>query len=355
MHTGNETREVRHEDAFDVEAVADWLRSHADDAQGLTAVPGVRQFPGGASNLTYLLHYPDRDLVLRRAPMGTKAKGAHNMRREYDIQRALKPVFPQVAQMVAFCDDLGVLGADFYVMDHLDGIILRSDIPDELGMDANSVHTLCRNALDTLITLHGVDVEAAGLGQLGRGPGYVRRQVDGWATRYRKAVTPDVGSFAEVIGWLQEHQPDDVGQVMIHNDFRFDNLVLDADDPTRILGVLDWELATVGDPLMDLGSSLAYWVQDDDDEVFQQFRRQPTNAPGMLTRDEVVDYYCAASGIVIPDAGWRFYEVFGLFRLAVIAQQIYYRYFHQQTTNPAYAPFQFVVTHLEQRCHRITG
>jgi aminoglycoside phosphotransferase (APT) family kinase protein len=190
---------------------------------------------------------------------------------------------------------------------------------------------------------------------MNRGAGYVGRQVSGWSTRFRNARTEDVGDYEAVMAWLDEHQPEDVASVLIHNDFRFDNLVLDRDDPTRPVGVLDWEMATVGDPLMDLGGTLSYWVQDDDDEFFRQFRRQPTHLPGMLSRAEVVDYYCQRMGYSLTPEQWRFYEVFGLFRLAVIAQQIYYRYFHKQTTNEAYAVFGPAAQYLEQRCRQIIG
>ena len=140
---------------------------------------------------------------------------------------------------------------------------------------------------------------------------------------------------------------------MIHNDFRFDNLVLDAADPGRIIGVLDWEMATVGDPLMDLGGALAYWVEAGDDEVFQMFRRQPTTTPGMWTREQVVDHYCERAGLEMTPERWRFYEVFGLFRLAVIAQQIWYRFANKQTTNEAYAVFGPAVGYLEGRCRTL--
>ncbi|MGL5910333.1 MAG: phosphotransferase family protein, partial [Phycicoccus sp.] len=169
---------VRDEDAFDVVRVADWLRQHAGDPVELDGVPEVGQFAGGASNLTYLLRYPARDLVLRRPPTGTKARGAHDMRREHDIQAALAPVFPSVPVMVAFCDDESVVGSEFYVMDRTPGTVLRRDIPGELGLDRGGVARLCRTAVDTLVALHGVDVEAAGLAHLDRGDGYVRRQVD---------------------------------------------------------------------------------------------------------------------------------------------------------------------------------
>jgi aminoglycoside phosphotransferase (APT) family kinase protein len=196
-----------------------------------------------------------------------------------------------------------------------------------------------------------VDAEKAGLGDLGKGLGYVARQVAGWSERYRGARTDDVGDFEIVMAWLDAHQPEDVGSCVIHNDYRFDNVVLDDDREVR--AVLDWEMATLGDPLMDLGGALAYWVQADDDEVFAQFRRQPTHVPGMLARAEVVDYYCARTPRSVTPRQWTFYEVFGLFRVAVIAQQIYYRYHHGQTTNEAFAIFGPAVRYLEQRCREL--
>jgi len=363
---GNPAKPVRDEDAFDVEAVAAWLRDHAEAFRDdLDGTPEVRQFPGGASNLTYLLRYSprnraQRDLILRRPPAGLKAASAHDMGREFRIQAALAPVFPYVATMVGHCEDESVIGSEFYVMEKLDGTILRRDLPWELSPD--DAATLCRNALDVLVALHSVDVAASpGLSAFGKGDGYVCRQVSGWIGRFEKARTDDTGDWSGITAWLDAHQPADVGQRLIHNDFRFDNMVLDAEGPPqgsapRIIGVLDWEMATVGDPLMDLGGMLAYWVEEGDDEFFQMFRRQPTTVPGMWSRQEVVDHYCDRMGFEMTPERWRFYEVFGLFRLAVIAQQIWYRYFHQQTTNEAYAVFGPAVGHLETRCRsRLAG
>ena len=349
----DESRPVRDEDAFDVEAVAGWLKGHArafvDD---LVGTPEVTQFPGGASNLTYQLRYPGRDLILRRPPGGVKAKGAHDMGREYLIQDELRPLFPYVATMVGHCTDESVIGSDFYVMEKVDGVIPRRELPFELPPE--QVSQLCENALDVLIALHSVDVTASpALAALGKGDGYVGRQMSGWTTRFGNARTDDTGDWSDIVAWLEAHQPADVGRRMIHNDFRFDNMVLDTDDPIRVVGVLDWEMATVGDPLMDLGGTLSYWVEPGDDEFFQMFRRQPTTTPGMWTRDQVVERYCDRMGFEMTPERWRFYEVFGLFRLAVIAQQIWYRYFHKQTTNEAYAVFGPAVGYLETRCRSL--
>jgi aminoglycoside phosphotransferase (APT) family kinase protein len=349
----DESRPVREEDAFDVAAVAKWLRDNAEAfADDLEGTPEVTQFPGGASNLTYRLRYPARDLILRRPPAGVKAKGAHDMGREYLIQGELRPLFPYVATMVGHCTDESVIGSDFYVMEKIDGVIPRKELGFELPPDR--VSQLCENAFDVLIALHSVDVsQAPRLAALGKGDGYVDRQVGGWTKRFGNARTDDTGDWTDIIEWLETHKPGDVGQRMIHNDFRFDNLVLDASDPMRVVGVLDWEMATVGDPLMDLGGTMAYWVEPGDDEFFQMFRRQPTTTPGMWTREQVVAHYCDRMGFSMTPDRWRFYEVFGLFRLAVIAQQIWYRYFHKQTTNEAYAVFGPAVGYLETRCRSL--
>ncbi len=349
----DETRPVRAEDAFDVDRVADWLREHADETwrERISGTPEVRQFPGGASNLTYSLRYPDADLILRRPPGGAKARGAHDMGREHRIQQALAPVFPLVPEMVAHCEDEAVLGLPFYVMTRVDGVIPRR----ELGLDLSAEQTsdLCGDVWDVLARLHSVDLDATGLRSLGKGEGYVARQVSGWTTRLANAATDDLGDWSDVTGWIDDHQPADVASCLIHNDFRFDNLVLAPGDPPTVAAVLDWEMATVGDPLMDLGGSLAYWVQDDDDEFFRQFRRQPSDAPGMWSRSRIVEHYGERTGLTPSTEQWRFYEVFGLFRLAVIAQQIWYRYYHRQTTNEAYAVFGPAVGYLEQRARAV--
>ena len=344
----DQPRPLREEDAFDVETVDAWLKANI---QGLAGRPEVAQFSKGASNLTYRLRYANRDLILRRPPPGTKAKSAHNMVREHDIQSALKPVYPYVPEMLALCTDESVMGCDFYVMERIEGIIPRANLPPGLALGQDQVATLCRNAIDRLIELHTVDVEAAGLKALGKGEGYNRRQIEGWTSRYQKARTWNVLPGRYVTDWLAEHIPDEVAIRVIHGDFRFDNLVLDVEDPLKIIGVLDWELATLGDPLMDLGNSMAYWVQADDDKYFRGFRRQPTHLPGMMSRNEVVEYYCGQMGLK-PD-NWAFYEVYGLFRLAVIAQQIYYRYHHKQTRNRQFRHFWVAVNYLMFRCRRI--
>ena len=344
-------REVRTEDAFDVAALDAWLRARV--GQLGSGDPEVLQFRGGASNLTFLLRYPERDVVMRRPPRGRKAKSAHDMRREYDVQRLVRPHFAAVPQMLAYAPaEDSPLDSELYVMSFVPGLILGRDLPPGLGLDERRLRRLALHLVDTLADLNTVDAVAAGLGHLDKGLGYPRRQVEGWSRRFRDARTDDVPDGERVMDWLAGRIPDDAAHGLIHGDWRFANLVLDRDLFT-VRAVLDWEMATIGDPLMDLGATLAYWVQADDDETFHQFRMQPSDVPGMPARDEVVAHYLHRTGLTLPDVGWSFYEVFGLFRLAVIIQQIWYRFRAGQTTNPAFAGYGAACTYLLGRCERI--
>ncbi|MFB1481219.1 phosphotransferase family protein [Corallococcus sp. RDP092CA] len=344
----DEGKAVRSGEALDVPAVDAWLKAQVPSLQG---TPEVTQYTGGASNWTYRLKYANRDLILRRPPAGTKAKSAHDMSREYTVQQALKPVYPVVPTMVGLCQDPAVLGTEFYVMERIPGLIPRKHLPRGLDLDKARTRQLCLNVVDQLIALHGVDPQAVGLQSLGKGPGYPQRQISGWSDRYEKALTWNVPRMTHTREWLAAHVPPDIKTCVIHNDWRFDNVVLKPEDPTQVIGVLDWEMATLGDPLMDLGNTLAYWVQADDDAFLRMTRRQPTDLPGMLTREEVVAYYLERTGL--RPASWTFYEVYGVFRLAVIAQQIYYRYHHKQTRNPAFKNYWLIVNYLAYRCRQL--
>ena len=342
---------VRGGEELDAERVDAFLKARIP---GLEGAPEIRQFSRGASNLTYLLGYPGRDLVLRRPPFGHKAKGAHDMVREARVMSALRPAYPAVPAVLALGDDPEVMGCEFYVMERIAGVIPRQDLPAELGLDEAATRRLCLAVIDKLVELHSLDPQAAGLSGLGKGEGYVARQVEGWSRRFRDARTGDVSDFESVMAWLAAKRPEgEVAVRAIHGDFRFDNIVLDPADPFRVIGVLDWEMATLGDPLMDLGNALAYWVQADDDEYFRRTRRQPTNAPGMLTRAEVVRHYAARTGISVES--FDFYEVFGLFRVAVIVQQIWRRYRDGATRDPQFAAFGPLVNYLDGRCRRLVA
>ncbi|WP_395826036.1 phosphotransferase family protein [Collimonas sp.] len=340
---------VRSGEELDIAAVHAFLKGVDSSLEGM---PTISQFVGGASNLTYLLSYANRELILRRPPFGAKARSAHDMLREANIMTELKPVYPDVPKVLATCQERRVMDSDFYVMERLRGIILRDKLPDGLLLSAAETRQLCLNVIEKMIALHQVDYQAAGLAHLGKGEGYVRRQISGWSERYRKARTDNAVDFEPVMRWLADQMPaNDVATCLIHNDFRFDNVVLNPDDPLQVIGVLDWEMATLGDPLMDLGNTLAYWVQADDEAQFKQMRRQPTHLPGMLTRKEVVAYYAGKTGFRTDH--FDFYEIYGLFRLAVIVQQIYYRFHHGQTRNPQFASFIDFTNYLEQRCNKL--
>jgi len=343
----DQAQAVRPGEELDVNAVDSWLKGHVN---GITELPKITQYSGGASNWTYCLDYPEKSLILRRAPNGTKAKGAHDMGREFKLQSALKPVYQHVPKMLAMCDDENIIGSDFYVMEKLSGIIPRKNLPKNLIVTPEQTRTLCENVLDSFVQLHQVDHQAAGLDHLGKGAGYTERQISGWSERFSKAKTWNVPSGKYVMRWLEANMPSEERICITHNDFRFDNLVLAQDDYTKILGVLDWELATLGDPLMDLGNTLAYWIEPTDDFLAQSTRRQPTHLEGMMTRQQVVDYYCKKMNIEVDD--FTFYEVYGLFRLAGIVQQIYYRYHHGQTNNPAFKHFGIFVHYLLWRCKK---
>jgi len=319
---------VRDEDVFDIAKVHNWLNTYIDEA----SLPEVFQFRSGASNLTYLLKYPDRELVLRRPPIGTKAVSAHDMKREFLIQSRLKPVYDLVPHVIALCEDHSILGSDFYVMDRIQGEIFRRDVPESLSTDDISI--MATSLVSGLSQLHSVD--ASVLAELNKGSGYVTRQVEGWSKRYRNALTDDVPDGEDVMNWLLSHKPDDVDSCIIHGDWRIDNMVFNLGQK-KLVGVLDWELATVGDPLMDLGSALAYWVDKDDEPIFASLRRQPSHLDGMPTRKEFIAKYLELSGRKCDD--FTFYEVFGLFRLSVIIQPIWARYKVGQTTNPAFKGF----------------
>ncbi len=318
---------------------------------GLQGTPEITQYSGGASNWTYRLAYPSHDLILRRPPAGTKAKGAHDMGREFRLQTALAPVFPFIAHQHLYCTDESVIGAEFYIMDRLRGIIPRRHMPRGVNLNPEQARTLNENFLDTLVALHAVDYEAAGLGVLYKGGGYARRQIEGWNARYEKARTWNVPRANKVKQWLAANIPEDAGACVIHNDFRLDNVVLNPDDPTTLIGVLDWELATIGCPMMDLGSTMSYWIQADDDNLLRKMSRQPSYLPGMLSREQMVAAYCERTGRDVK--AWPIYEVYGLFRLAVILQQIYYRYHHKQTDNPAFKNFWLMVHYLVHRSKKI--
>ena len=336
--------EIRKGEGLEVVRVEKFIR---DAIPGLSGEMTIQQFPRGHSNLTYLITIGGRAMILRRPPFGTKAKTAHDMSREYRVLKALHSVFPYCPQPLAYTEDASIIGCPFYLMARISGIILRRDLPSGLDLRPQQVRQLFENLLNVQIELHAVDYHKIGLSNFGKPHGYVERQVLGWSKRYRAARTPDAPDYESVMAWLQERMPpDSENPAIIHNDFKLDNLVLDKENPTKIIGVLDWEMATIGDPLMDLGSSLAYWVESGDPPEIQAIRTMPTHLEGALSREQMINYYNELSGRSIED--FSFYYCFGLFRLAVIAQQIYYRYYHGQTKDERFKGLIYAVGILEK-------
>lgn len=349
MSSIDEAVEVLTSEAIDAARLGAYLAEHLAGFSGPLA---IRQFPAGFSNLSYLLTADGRECVLRRPPIGTRPRSGHDMGREFRVLSALAPDFPECPRPVHHCADESVIGAPFYLVERIRGIILRRDYPAGLAATPVMVRAQQHALVATLARLHGLDCRAPALAELGRPEGYVARQVAGWTERYERARTPDVASADAVTAWLAASQPvESRYPAVIHNDYKLDNVVFDAADPARLIGVLDWEMATVGDPLMDLGCSLAYWVEKNDPAPLQLSRMGPTNLPGMPTRKELVERYAQRSGMKIENID--FYYVFGLFRLGVIAQQIYYRYYHKQVSDKRFAMFGQFVTYLSQVCEGV--
>ena len=295
----------------------------AASASGLGRIVGIDQYPGGFSNLTYLLKAEDgAEYVLRRPPKGVEKGPAHDMAREYRILGALAGAGVAAPRPIGLCEDPEILGAPFYIMERVTGLILRGNVKE--APSAGVMERLGKNFVKTLVQIHQVNASDPAVAALGRGDGYVARQVSGWTSRWAKSKTDVVPAMDEVATWLAAMQPKDCGACLVHNDYKYDNLVLNANDPAEIVAVLDWELATLGDPLLDMGTSLGYWIEAGDHPAFRALGLGATSLPGNFTRQELWDRYLVQTGRekVSP----VFYYVFGVYKIAVIAQQIYARY-----------------------------
>jgi aminoglycoside phosphotransferase (APT) family kinase protein len=345
-------RAVRAGDELDAARLEAFLRTAIPDLGGPLS---VEQFPRGHSNLTYLLKAGDREWVLRRPPPGAKAiQSGHDMGREYRVLSRLHPHYPPAPRAIAYCGEAeSPLGTSFYVMERVRGVILRAKPPASVPLDAGTMRRLSENFVDNLAALHRVDVAAAGLSDLGHPEGYVQRQVEGWTQRYAKAQTEEVADMDGTARWLAAQSPASGGAALIHNDYKYDNVVLDPDELPKIRAVLDWEMATLGDPWADLGSTLAYWVDPDDPDPMQMLAFGPTALPGNLRRAEVVGRYAAASGRPVKDV--VFYYALALFKVAVIAQQIYFRFKKGFTRDERFASFGIAVQVLASQAARATA
>ncbi len=295
----------------------------------------IEQFPGGHSNLTYLLRAGESEYVLRRAPLGPVAPKAHDMVREYHLLERIHPVFAAAPRPVFLCEDAAVLGAPFFLMERRSGVIIRTSLPPEFAALPDAPRRASEALVDTLAQLHAVDIQQSGLSALGKPEGFNRRQVEGWAGRWQRAETHPNAESERVVTWLLSNVPPESAHTIVHNDFKLDNLMLDAHDPGQVVALLDWEMTAIGDPLVDLGLTMAYWTQ----RGFPAHQRTPIGAPaadqGFLTRAEFLERYAAQTGRDLSGLVW--YEVLGVFKLAVILQQIYARYHAGQTADERFA------------------
>ena len=328
-----ETADPRHGEHPDTEALARWLHSPVR----------IEQFPAGHSNLTYLLITPVSEFVLRRPPLGPLAPKAHDMAREFRLLSALHPLFPLAPKPILLCEDPSVLGCTFFLMERRHGVILRERSPIEADRPSIS-----RTFVDTLATLHSVDSTGPSIAALGRPDGFLPRQVQGWSDRWQRAHTANAPEIDFAFVWLAKHIPSSLYTAVIHNDFKLDNLMLDPVDPARATAVLDWEMATLGDPLFDLGVALAYWCHA---PVAVPGLGVETSAPGWWSRDEIVHAYAARTGRDISHLGWH--ELFGVCKLAVIVQQIYVRWQRGQTSDQRFSRFGEMVVELGATAARL--
>lgn len=323
--------DIRPGEELDIARLTAFLRSHFPQDDGPLT---LQQFPSGHSNLTYFVSWAGREMVLRRPPFGSKVKSAHDMGREFRVLSKLHAVYP-APRALLYCDDTEILGTPFYLMERIHGIVLRRKMPEGLQISPDKARLLDESFIDNLARLHSVDYTAIGLGDLGKPEGYLERQVRGWIERYYGSKTHGLPEVEYLSEWLKQHMPAQSGAALIHNDYKFDNMVLDANDITRVSGVLDWEMCTLGDPLADLGTAIAYWVEQGDPPELQSVHWGPTTLPGSMSRAQLVQRYAEQTGLNVSKI--VYYYVFALFKTAVITQQIYYRFHHGLTTDARFA------------------
>ena len=350
-----DTAPVRAGEELDWRALEEWLRERLPSqlgAEGLDpdARIEVEQFPGGHSNLTYCVRFGEREFVMRRPPFGPVAPTAHDMPREFRLLSAIHPHFGLAPKPYLLCEDTGIIGAPFYLMERRKGIVVRQTVPPEIGDDLDLRRRISQSLVDTLADLHAVDIRSTGLIEIGKPAGFVRRQVEGWAGRWERSKTTDLREMAEAARWLIERLPPDPERpTLVQNEYKLDNVMLDAGDPTRIVAILDWEMCTVGDPLIDVGLLLCYWPQSDDPELFAGSLRSVTMLPGWYKRSDIIARYAERSGRDLSEIGY--YHIFALFKLAVVIQQIYYRFHVGQTSDARFADFDKRVEALAKMAH----
>ena len=330
-----DTIAVRTGESFDLPAIEQYLRVHIEGLGEGTLQ--VRQFPSGASNLTYLLQVGTWEGVLRRPPFGPVPPKAHDMEREAGLLQKVHPVFALAPKPYVFCNDLSIMNVPFYVMERKRGVVLNDTFPPDVTPSEAIGRGISLTTVETLVHIHGIDWQAAGLDTLGHPEGFLGRQVKGWIERYARAKTDEIPQVEPLIRWLAEHVPQSPAPSLIHNDFKLNNMLFSLEDVTQASAVLDWEMATIGDPLFDLAVSLCYWIQPDDSEEMRAVLPTVTTSPGFLTRAQFIELYSQKSGRDI--SSMQFYMAFAYFKLAVILQQIYARWKHGQTQDPRFEAF----------------
>ena len=335
MSSEEETIAIRAGENFDLEKVEQYLRDHIEDI-GVGSLQ-VRQFPSGASNLTYLLWIGDWEGVLRRPPFGPVPPKAHDMKRECGLLQKVSPVFPLAPKPYIFCDDPGIMDVPFYVMERRKGVVVNTSFPEGVTPTPDLCERISHTVIDTLVQIHGVDWQAAGLDALGHPAGFLERQVKGWIERYQRAKTDDIPQVEPLTNWLMSHVPQSSAATLIHNDLKLNNMMLDANDITRPVAVFDWEMATIGDPLFDLATSLSYWATEDDPEELKTILPTVTILPGFVSREHFMEMYAQKSGRDL--SSMDFYMVFAYFKLVVIIQQIYVRWKRGQTQDERFGIF----------------
>ncbi|MCH7960623.1 MAG: phosphotransferase family protein [Candidatus Hydrogenedentes bacterium] len=329
----DQTTQIRKGEELDLATLEPYLRAELGLPDGDFA---LEQFPGGHSNLTYMARIGDREIVLRRPPYGSQVKGAHDMGREYTILSCIHDAYAPAPEPLFYCEDESVLGAKFYGMERINGVIFRTEKPEGLELNEELVRGLCTSVVHNLADLHAIDWKAAGLEQLKKpGTNFVERQVLGWARRWESSKTEEMEDVDTVFNWCKERIPVDTDATLIHNDYKFDNMILDSNDITRIVGVLDWEMSTIGDPVFDLGVTLGYWIDPGEPEGISTSRCFVQREPGAITRQEYAEIYAAKTGRDISNL--HYYYAFAIIKLAVVIQQIYYRYATGKTTDERFA------------------
>jgi len=336
-----ETSSVRAGEELNSDSLSRYFRSQGDLPRGDIT---VQQFPAGSSNLTYLVRIGADEFVLRRPPFGNTVKTAHDMRREFEVLSKLSAVYTPAPKPILFCDDESVIGSEFFLMEHRHGLIIRGRAPEVLEGSRELQQRVCGSFIRNLAGLHLLDYRAASLGDLGQPEGYCRRQVEGWTKRYMGAKTDEWVDLERAMTWLAQNIPIESGASLVHNDYKFDNIMLDENDLTKITAVLDWEMVTVGDPLMDLGTTLGYWMSRDAGNEILSMPFNPRVLMENISRAELVAIYSAISGR--DTSNILFYYVFGTFKIAVIAQQIYARYVKGFTRDARFAGFDKFVSSL---------